>query len=138
MHDEWTRPGRRTGNFGFRTRWTANPVRSPFFFRTSRDFSSFLPFTLFSSFSYFLFFLSFLLLLLLFWKFLEVTAKKWKNIKRRISPVFQVLPPWRAAKSGSISFKIRTNEPNGLIMYSRSGAHTRVCEFRSICLFSFS
>ncbi|KAK1132607.1 hypothetical protein K0M31_013992 [Melipona bicolor] len=37
----------------------------------------------------------------------------------------EVLPPWKAAKSGSISFKIRTNEPNGLIMYSRSGAHTR-------------
>ncbi|XP_029177098.1 neurexin-1-like isoform X2 [Nylanderia fulva] len=36
-----------------------------------------------------------------------------------------VLPPWKAAKSGSISFKIRTNEPHGLIMYSRSGAHTR-------------
>ncbi|XP_076166768.1 neurexin 1 isoform X2 [Ptiloglossa arizonensis] len=36
-----------------------------------------------------------------------------------------VLPPWKAAKAGSISFKIRTNEPNGLIMYSRSGAHTR-------------
>ncbi|XP_035732871.1 neurexin-1-like isoform X7 [Vespa mandarinia] len=36
-----------------------------------------------------------------------------------------VLPPWKASKSGSISFKIRTNEPNGLIMYSRSGAHTR-------------
>ncbi|XP_017793774.1 PREDICTED: neurexin-1a-like [Habropoda laboriosa] len=36
-----------------------------------------------------------------------------------------VLPPWKAAKSGSISFKIRTNEANGLIMYSRSGAHTR-------------
>ncbi|KAL0121234.1 hypothetical protein PUN28_008721 [Cardiocondyla obscurior] len=36
-----------------------------------------------------------------------------------------VLPPWKAAKSGTISFKIRTNEPNGLIMYSRSGAHTR-------------
>ncbi|XP_024942008.1 neurexin-1 isoform X3 [Cephus cinctus] len=36
-----------------------------------------------------------------------------------------VLPPWKAAKSGSISFKIRTNEPNGLVMYSRSGAHGR-------------
>ncbi|XP_076637715.1 neurexin 1 isoform X2 [Colletes latitarsis] len=36
-----------------------------------------------------------------------------------------VLPPWKAAKSGTISFKIRTNEPNGLIMYSRSGAHSR-------------
>ncbi|XP_031785413.1 neurexin-1 isoform X3 [Nasonia vitripennis] len=36
-----------------------------------------------------------------------------------------VLPPWKAAKSGSISFKIRTNEPNGLVMYSRSGALTR-------------
>ncbi|KYQ46614.1 hypothetical protein ALC60_14363 [Trachymyrmex zeteki] len=37
-----------------------------------------------------------------------------------------VLPPWKAAKTGTISFKIRTNEPNGLIMYSRSGAQTRV------------
>ncbi|XP_023287827.1 neurexin-3, partial [Orussus abietinus] len=36
-----------------------------------------------------------------------------------------VLPPWKAAKSGSISFKIRTNEPTGLVMYSRSGAHSR-------------
>ncbi|KAG5323924.1 NRX3A protein, partial [Acromyrmex heyeri] len=36
-----------------------------------------------------------------------------------------VLPPWKAAKTGTISFKIRTNEPNGLIMYSRSGAQTR-------------
>ncbi|XP_014473358.1 PREDICTED: neurexin-1 isoform X1 [Dinoponera quadriceps] len=36
-----------------------------------------------------------------------------------------VLPPWKAAKSGVMSFKIRTNEPNGLIMYSRSGAHMR-------------
>ncbi|CAK9814938.1 Nrxn1 [Anthophora quadrimaculata] len=37
----------------------------------------------------------------------------------------EVLPPWKAATYGSISFKIRTNEANGLIMYSRSGAHTR-------------
>ncbi|XP_048506164.1 neurexin-3 isoform X4 [Athalia rosae] len=36
-----------------------------------------------------------------------------------------VLPPWKAAKSGSISFRIRTNEPNGLVMYSKSGGHTR-------------
>ncbi|XP_051160690.1 neurexin-1 [Leptopilina boulardi] len=36
-----------------------------------------------------------------------------------------VLPPWKAAKQGSISFKIRTNEPNGLVMYSRSGALSR-------------
>ncbi|XP_025992853.2 neurexin-1 isoform X2 [Solenopsis invicta] len=36
-----------------------------------------------------------------------------------------VLPPWKSAKTGTISFKIRTNEPNGLIMYSRSGAQTR-------------
>lgn len=43
-----------------------------------------------------------------------------------VSRLFQVLPPWKTAKSGSISFKIRTNEPNGLIMYSRSGAPTRV------------
>lgn len=92
------------------------------------------------SFLLFLIFFSFFLFYYYYYYFilLEVTAKKWKNIKRRISPVFQVLPPWRAAKSGSISFKIRTNEPNGLIMYSRSGAHTRVCEFRSIYLFSFS
>lgn len=81
MHDEWTRPGRRTGNFGFRTRWTANPVRSPFFFRTSRDFSSFLPFILFSSFSYFLFFLSFLLLLLLFYVFWKWRPRSGKILK---------------------------------------------------------
>ncbi|XP_023246980.1 neurexin-1 isoform X2 [Copidosoma floridanum] len=36
-----------------------------------------------------------------------------------------VLPPWKTAESGSISFKIRTNEPNGLVMYSRSGSTTR-------------
>ncbi|XP_076378751.1 neurexin 1 isoform X3 [Megalopta genalis] len=36
-----------------------------------------------------------------------------------------VLPPWKSAKDGSMSFKIRTNESNGLIMYSRSGAHSR-------------
>lgn len=86
-------------------------------------------------FSYFLFFLFFIIIIVIVLRLLEVTAKKWKSIKRRISPMFQVLPPWRAAKSGSISFKIRTNEPNGLIMYSRSGAHTRVCVFRSIYLF---
>lgn len=99
----------------------------------------FLP-SVYSLFFFFLFsFLSFFsIIIIIILRLLEVTAKKWKNIKRRISPVFQVLPPWRAAKSGSISFKIRTNEPNGLIMYSRSGAHTRVCEFRSIYLFSFS
>lgn len=133
MHDEWIRPGRRAGNFGFRTRWTANPVRSPFFFRTSRDFSSFL--LVYSLFIFLIFFLFFIIIIVIVLRLLEVTAKKWKSIKRRISPMFQVLPPWRAAKSGSISFKIRTNEPNGLIMYSRSGAHTRVCEFRSIYLF---
>uniref|UniRef100_A0A0C9QZT5 NRX3A_1 protein n=4 Tax=Fopius arisanus TaxID=64838 RepID=A0A0C9QZT5_9HYME len=36
-----------------------------------------------------------------------------------------VLPPWKAAESGTISFKLRTNEPNGLVMYSRSGAPAR-------------
>jgi hypothetical protein len=30
----------------------------------------------------------------------------------------QVLPSWDAPRTGSISFKIRTNEPNGLLMYS--------------------
>lgn len=95
-------------------------------------------FRLLSFLLFLIFFSVFSIIIIIILRLLEVTAKKWKNIKRRISPVFQVLPPWRAAKSGSISFKIRTNEPNGLIMYSRSGAHTRVCEFRSIYLFSFS
>ncbi|XP_043272551.1 neurexin-3 isoform X2 [Venturia canescens] len=36
-----------------------------------------------------------------------------------------VLLPWKHPASGVISFKIRTNEPNGLVMYSRSGAATR-------------
>ncbi|KAH0542769.1 hypothetical protein KQX54_000287, partial [Cotesia glomerata] len=36
-----------------------------------------------------------------------------------------VLPPWKSSKSGNISFKIRTNEPDGLVMYSQSGASSR-------------
>ena len=97
-----------------------------------QDIEGFL-FRLLSFLLFLIFFLIIIIIIIL--RLLEVTAKKWENIKRRTSPVFQVLPPWRAAKSGSISFKIRTNEPNGLIMYSRSGAHTRVCEFRSIYLY---
>lgn len=31
---------------------------------------------------------------------------------------FQVLPPWNAKKSGNISFKFRTNEANGLILFN--------------------
>ncbi|XP_065332966.1 neurexin 1 isoform X3 [Cloeon dipterum] len=31
---------------------------------------------------------------------------------------YVVLPSWDAPRTGSISFKIRTNEPNGLLMYS--------------------
>lgn len=133
MHDEWTRPRRIAENFGFRTRWTADAVRSPFFFRTSRDF--FLPFfsspslpTFSSLFRFFPFFFP------LFLRLFEAVAKS-GGIKRRMSPLFQVLPPWKAAKSGSISFKIRTNEANGLIMYSRSGAHARVCGFPLIYCF---
>ncbi|XP_067134301.1 neurexin 1-like isoform X3 [Centruroides vittatus] len=34
---------------------------------------------------------------------------------------FLALPSWEAARAGSISFKIRTNEPNGVLMYN-SGA----------------
>nr|CAD7425076.1 unnamed protein product [Timema monikensis] len=36
---------------------------------------------------------------------------------------FLVLPSLGSTKTSSISFKIRTNEPNGLLMYS-SGAST--------------
>lgn len=36
------------------------------------------------------------------------------------------MPPWKSSKSGNISFKIRTNEPDGLVMYSQSGAFSRV------------
>ncbi|XP_008554083.1 neurexin-3 [Microplitis demolitor] len=36
-----------------------------------------------------------------------------------------VLPPWKSSKSGSISFKIRTNEPDGVVMYSQSGTSSR-------------
>ncbi|KYM92826.1 Neurexin-1-alpha [Atta colombica] len=46
-----------------------------------------------------------------------------------------VLPPWKAAKTGTISFKIRTNEPNGLIMYSRSGAQTRLTSLSMVSKF---
>ena len=80
----------------------------------------------FLSLFFFLFFF-FFSLFYVFWKWWP----RVEGIKRRMSPLFQVLPPWKAAKSGSISFKIRTNEPNGLIMYSRSGAHTRVRWFSS-------
>ena len=59
----------------------------------------------------------------------------WQKDSERLS-LFQVLPPWKAAKSGSISFKIRTNEPNGLVMYSRSGALTRVSAYM-LYLYSF-
>lgn len=83
MHDEWIRPGRRAGNFGFRTRWTANPVRSPFFFRTSRDFSSFLLvyslFIFLISFSFF-FLLLLLLLFYVFWKWRPRSGKVLKDV----------------------------------------------------------
>lgn len=35
---------------------------------------------------------------------------------------FLALPKWEAIKSGSISLKIRTNEPNGVIVYSFGGS----------------
>lgn len=109
-------------NFGFQARWPANTVRSPFFFRTSRDLPSSFRFFHPHFFSTFPLFPSFVCL-----SYREVTAMaRSQSIKGPLSGLFQVLPPWKAAKSGSMSFKIRTNEPNGLIMYSRSGAHTRV------------
>ncbi|CAM1325515.1 NRXN2 (predicted) [Pycnogonum litorale] len=41
---------------------------------------------------------------------------------------FLALPSWEAARSGSLSFKMRTNEPNGLIMYN-AGASKSVSDF---------
>jgi neurexin len=37
-----------------------------------------------------------------------------------------VLPPWEVSKQGVISFKFRTNEPNGLIILSTSTRPPRV------------
>uniref|UniRef100_T1J5X7 Uncharacterized protein n=1 Tax=Strigamia maritima TaxID=126957 RepID=T1J5X7_STRMM len=41
---------------------------------------------------------------------------------------FLILPSWEGTRTGSISFKIRTNEPNGLLMYN-SGATTAGGDF---------
>ncbi|KAG1696117.1 Neurexin-3 [Nymphon striatum] len=41
---------------------------------------------------------------------------------------FLVLPSWEATRSGSLSFKMRTNEGNGLLMYN-AGASKSVSDF---------
>ncbi len=38
-----------------------------------------------------------------------------------------MLPSWEASKTGSMSFKIRTNEPNGLLLYNNGAPHAQVC-----------
>lgn len=40
-----------------------------------------------------------------------------------------MLPSWEAMKTGSMSFKIRTNEPNGLLLYNNGAPHAQVCPF---------
>lgn len=40
-----------------------------------------------------------------------------------------MLPSWEASKTGSMSFKIRTNEPNGLLLYNNGAPHAQVCSF---------
>lgn len=40
-----------------------------------------------------------------------------------------MLPSWEAMKTGSMSFKIRTNEPNGLLLYNNGAPHAQVCLF---------
>lgn len=39
----------------------------------------------------------------------------------------KMLPSWEASKTGSMSFKIRTNEPNGLLLYNNGAPHAQVC-----------
>uniref|UniRef100_A0A0P4XQR9 Neurexin-2-beta n=1 Tax=Daphnia magna TaxID=35525 RepID=A0A0P4XQR9_9CRUS len=36
-----------------------------------------------------------------------------------------MLPSWEAMKTGSMSFKIRTNEPNGLLLYNNGAPHAQ-------------
>lgn len=38
----------------------------------------------------------------------------------------QILPKWDAVKTGTISFKFRTNEPNGLILFNMGAKPPRV------------
>lgn len=38
----------------------------------------------------------------------------------------QILPKWEAVKTGTISFKFRTNEPNGLILFNMGAKPPRV------------
>lgn len=45
----------------------------------------------------------------------------------------KMLPSWEASKTGSMSFKIRTNEPNGLLLYNNGAPHAQVCV---VCRFS--
>ena len=36
-----------------------------------------------------------------------------------------MLPSWEASKTGSMSFKIRSNEPNGLLLYNNGAPHAQ-------------
>lgn len=38
----------------------------------------------------------------------------------------QILPKWEAVKTGTISFKFRTNEPNGLVLFNMGAKPPRV------------
>lgn len=40
--------------------------------------------------------------------------------------VSQILPKWEAVKTGTLSFKFRTNEPNGLLMFNMGAKPPRV------------
>lgn len=60
-------------------------------------------------------------------------SKKWFSYFEIFVTYFlirlQVLPPLDATRSSSISFKIRTNEPNGLLMYSSGASSSHVSCF---------
>lgn len=37
-----------------------------------------------------------------------------------------MLPSWEGSRAGSMSFKIRTNEPNGLLLYNNGAPQAQV------------
>ncbi|CAG9789178.1 unnamed protein product [Diatraea saccharalis] len=43
-----------------------------------------------------------------------------------VSKMYGILPKWEAVKTGTISFKFRTNEPNGLILFNMGAKPPRV------------
>lgn len=49
-------------------------------------------------------------------------------------PCPQVLPSWEAPRQGSISFKMRTTEPNGLLMYNSGAVSAQVSGSRDCML----